>query len=131
MESQFSGQREVLLDILENIQHSIHQLQEWNATIKDADELLISPGGMKTLAADCMLLQALCEGIKQIDKRTEGQLLPLQPQIPWKQVKGMRDHIAHGYFDINVSLVWNVIQDELAPLLEAIEFFIMYLKRGL
>ena len=32
--------------------------------------------------------------------------------------------IAHGYFDINTDFVWDVVQNDLEPLLEAIEYFI-------
>jgi len=82
---------------------------------------------MKTLAADCMLLEAIGEGIKRIDERTQQQLLPARPEIPWKAVKGMRDHIAHGYFDINTDLVWDVVKNDLQPLHEAIDYFIEHL----
>lgn len=119
-----SEQREVVLDLLQNIHNAIIQLQEWNKDVKSINDLLASPEGMKTLSADCMLIQAIGEGIKQLDKITDGQLFPLQPQIPWKQVKGMRDHIAHGYFDINTDLVWNVITEDIAPLKDAIANFI-------
>jgi len=129
MESQFSEQRDLLLDLLGNIRQAILQLKEWNKDYSDINQLLTSPEGMKTLAADCMLLQALCEGVKQLDKRTSGELLPLQSQIPWKEVKGMRDHIAHGYFDINTDMVWDVITEELEPLLDAINWFITYLEQ--
>ena len=39
----------------------------------------------------------------------------------------MRNHIAHGYFDINTDLVWDVIQNDLSPLLKATDFFIAHL----
>lgn len=37
---------------------------------------------------------------------------------------GMRNHIAHGYFDINEDYVLSVIKNDLAPLLEAVEYLI-------
>ena len=39
----------------------------------------MSPDGVKTLAADCMLIEAIGEGIKRIDERTKGLLLPTRP----------------------------------------------------
>ena len=36
----------------------------------------------------------------------------------------MRNHIAHGYFDINTDLVFDVIQNDLSPLLAATDFFL-------
>lgn len=76
----------------------------------------------KTLAANCMMIEAIGEGFKKIDSKTKRQLLPTRPEIPWKQVMGMRDHIAHGYFDINSDLVWDTIQNDLTPLQTAVEY---------
>ena len=39
------------------------------------------------------------------------------PQTPWKQVNGMRNYIVHEYFQVDNSVVWDVITDDL-PLLE-------------
>ena len=71
-----------------------------------------------------MLIEAIGEGFKQIDKRTQQQLLKFRPEIPWHQVMGMRNHIAHGYFDINTDFVWEVIRNDLQPLQETVEFFL-------
>ncbi|MBO7566782.1 MAG: DUF86 domain-containing protein [Bacteroidales bacterium] len=53
--------------------------------------------------------------------------MPLRPEIPWKLVKGMRDRIAHGYFDINVDFIEDVIKNDLKPLEDAVDYFIVYL----
>lgn len=88
----------------------------------------MSADGMKTLAANCMLIEAIGEGFRNIDDRTAGQLLRHRPEIPWREVIGMRNHIAHGYFDINSDLVWDVIKNDLPPLLDATEFFLSHLN---
>ena len=41
-----------------------------------------------------------------------------QPQVPWRNMRGMRNRIAHGYFDINFELVWDTVQTALPELLE-------------
>lgn len=120
-------QLKIVEDQLLQIQEAIHNLETWNASLTNVDELLLSPDGMKTLAADCMMIEAIGEGIKRIDERTQQQLLPHRPEIPWKAVKGMRDHIAHGYFDINSDLVWDVIKNDLPALRDAIDYFIKHL----
>lgn len=117
-------QLRIVEDLLKQIRESIHNLELWNAPLMDVNELLASPDGMKTLAADCMLIEAIGEGIKRVDERTHQLLLPLRPEIPWKAVKGMRDHIAHGYFDINTDLVWDVVKNDLPALRDAIDYFI-------
>lgn len=117
-------QLQVIEDQLKQIREAILNLQEWNKVISSADDFHLSPDGVKTLAADCMLIEAIGEGFKRIDNKTNNSLLPLRPEIPWKQVIGMRDHIAHGYFDINSEFVWDVIVNDLQPLLEATDYFL-------
>ncbi len=40
------------------------------------------------------------------------------PEIPWRSMRGMRNRIAHGYFDINLDVVWDTVQTALPTLLE-------------
>lgn len=39
------------------------------------------------------------------------------PEIPWRSMRGMRNRIAHGYFDINLEVVWETVQKALPELL--------------
>lgn len=36
--------------------------------------------------------------------------------IPWQAMKRMRNRMAHGYFDINLAVVWRTVQDALPVL---------------
>lgn len=110
--------------LLIQIREAIFQLKDWNKDIHCSDDYYCSPDGMKNLAASCMLIEAIGEGIKQVDKATEGKLLIKRPEIPWKDVIGIRNHIAHGYFDIDGEMVLDVVKNDLDTLLAAIEFFI-------
>ena len=110
--------------LFQQIEESISLLQQWNEDVKTVDDYLLSPDGMKNLAATCMLIEAIGESVKKIDRNTNGNLLSLRPEIPWKRVMGMRDHIAHGYFDIDAELVYQTVRNNLNPLLEAVRFFI-------
>lgn len=74
---------------------------------------------MERLESTCMLLIAIGESVKGIDKITNKQLLTLYPQIDWRGVMGMRDIIAHHYFDIDAEVVLDVVRNEL-PLLQAV-----------
>ena len=120
MESTSSEQRELARAILSQIDTAISDILEWNKDIKTADDYLITSDGMRTLAATSMLLEAIGEGFKRIDKITKGTLLAQCPEIPWRQVKGLRDHIAHGYFDIDTDIIWDTVSTELSALQEAV-----------
>jgi uncharacterized protein with HEPN domain len=38
------------------------------------------------------------------------------PEVPWRQIRGMRNRMAHGYFDINLDVVWDTVQQSLPAL---------------
>jgi uncharacterized protein with HEPN domain len=42
-------------------------------------------------------------------------------QIPWRNMRGMRNRIAHGYFDIDLEVVWNTVQTALPPLVTTLQ----------
>src|SRR4051812_2138464 len=38
------------------------------------------------------------------------------PEIPWAQMRGMRNRMVHGYFDIDLNIVWDTVQSSLPQL---------------
>ena len=38
-------------------------------------------------------------------------------QVPWDKMRGMRNRMAHGYFEINLDIVWGTVQESL-PILQ-------------
>jgi uncharacterized protein with HEPN domain len=47
-----------------------------------------------------------------------GEFLDQHPDVPWRSMKGMRNRIAHGYFDIDLDVVWETVQTALPQLIE-------------
>ena len=60
------------------------------------------------------------EGIGQAAKNLSEQTKSREPEIPWKQIAGMRDKVSHDYFGVNLEIVWGVVQKELPKLRAAI-----------
>lgn len=46
------------------------------------------------------------------------------PDIPWKKIAGLRDKLIHGYFGIDLKLVWEIVQNNLPLFKEQIEKFL-------
>lgn len=124
MESMSFEKKERVLSALQQIENSILLLQEWNKDLQTVNDYLLSPEGTKNLAASCMLIEAIGEAYKKVDWETEGQLLVNYPAIPWKAVKGIRDRIAHGYFEIDADIIYTTVKEDLVPLLKATRFFV-------
>ncbi|MDQ2708503.1 MAG: DUF86 domain-containing protein [Actinomycetota bacterium] len=57
------------------------------------------------------------EAVKSID----AALLAHEPDIPWIDIAGMRNHLAHRYFDTAHSIVHATITHDLPPLVAAVE----------
>ena len=57
------------------------------------------------------------EAVKDIDP----DALASEPAIPWQDVAGMRDHLAHRYFDTNHAIVAATVDHDLPPLIAAVE----------
>ena len=129
MESLSSETKGIALDILEDILSAIEKLEERTKDIHSIDDFLCSSSGMVLLDATCMLLIAIGESLKNLDKTTNGVLLPTYPSVPWKNVKGLRDIIAHHYFDVDAAQILWIIKNEISPLKDAINFFIRKLSK--
>lgn len=42
----------------------------------------------------------------------------LHPDVPWQSMRGMRNRMAHGYFDIDLAIVWQTVKSSLPSLAE-------------
>ena len=43
------------------------------------------------------------------------------PEIAWREIVGMRNRLVHVYFDIDVGLVWETVQNDIPSLIAQIE----------
>jgi uncharacterized protein with HEPN domain len=50
--------------------------------------------------------------------QNHSDFLDQHRDLPWRNMKGMRNRVAHGYFDINLDMVWETVQAALPQLLE-------------
>ncbi|MCY1461201.1 hypothetical protein D9M71_788300 [compost metagenome] len=96
-------------------------------------------GHMQQAAMDaCGFIEGLDKVEFQEDKRTQqavirsliiigeaatkvmdgyAEFIQAHAQVPWRSMRGMRNRIAHGYFDINLDLVWETVKTALPELL--------------
>lgn len=99
--------------LLHQIKDAICRIESNTSLIDDADDFYNSPDGMLRLESTCMLLIAIGESLKGIDKLTNNKLLSKYPQVDWKGAKGMRDIIAHRYFEIDGEVVLRVAKTKI------------------
>ncbi len=69
------------------------------------------------MARDAVAARLIRIGQAVKDATDEGlDLAALAPEIPWRDVAGMRDRMARRYRDIDYGIVWGVVENELRPL---------------
>jgi uncharacterized protein with HEPN domain len=59
--------------------------------------------------------------IGEATKRLSRDFRASHPGIPWTQMSGMRDHLIHGYDDVDLSEVWSTATVDVPKLLAEIE----------
>ena len=108
-------------ELLQRIENSLQEIIDWTVNVKSVDDFLLSAGGMILLNAVCMKLFSVGEEVKSLDKHTNKLLLTKYPMIQWKDIMGMRDVIAHHYFDLDAEKVFDTLKNDIPPLLEVIK----------
>lgn len=112
---------ELLYYSLKRIATTIERIINNSKEIDNSEYYLLSSAGMERLESTCMLILAIGESVKGIDKMTNKQLLVNYPEVDWKGVMGIRDIIAHHYFDLDESIVFDVVKNRLPGLLATID----------
>jgi uncharacterized protein with HEPN domain len=61
-------------------------------------------------------LQVIGEAASKLSQSSRD----LQPDVPWRKIIGMRHVLVHGYFEVDLDLVWSVVEHDMAPLRHAV-----------
>ena len=53
--------------------------------------------------------------------RITAEFQERHPDVPWADIIGMRNRLVHAYFDVNLDILWNTVQDDLPPMMTQLE----------
>ena len=108
--SQFESDRQksYLHDMLESAQHVLRYSE--GVTFEDfwADS--------EKRDAISMRLSVIGEAARHVTKETAAKL----PDVPFNEIRGMRNRMAHDYGHVDYRIVWKVAQEDIAPLVSAL-----------
>jgi len=108
-------------DILEQIVDATGIIKKRCSSVDCVSSFLDSEEGQEKLDGICMKLIAVGEGLKNIDKVTDGNLLSQYPQVEWRKIKGIRDFISHHYFDLDAEVIFGICKNHIDTLLETLK----------
>lgn len=63
------------------------------------------------------LLEMIGEAAKNISEKFQQD----NPVIPWREIAGTRNRLIHGYFDIDLDIIWTIISDDIPLLVSQLE----------
>lgn len=97
---------EDILDSIEKIERYVNRLSPAQFTDDSA-------------AQDAVMrrLSIIGEAVKHLSAEIKSK----QPDIPWKDIAGMRDILIHEYAGVQLERIWNTIQNDLPPLKDAVK----------
>ncbi len=108
-------------EILGQILEAARRIERRSADIRAPADFLKNDENLDKLDAICMMLIAIGESLKNLDKVTGNALLARYPQFDWKGAKGVRDVISHHYFDLNADVVFAICRERIPGLISTIE----------
>jgi len=66
-------------------------------------------------------LVRLLEVVGEAARSVSSELRRKHSDIEWKSMVGMRDRLIHGYFDVNLDVLWETVTNDLPPLIDRLE----------
>lgn len=100
-----------LADYLDHMRQAIADAQSFTEGMAQAD----FEQDRRTQQAVVMSLIVLGEAATKVMDQ-HSAFAAEHNHIPWRNMRGMRNRIAHGYFEINLEVVWDTVQTALPTL---------------
>ena len=113
-------ERELLVERLTSILQALERIPRRFAGIETPSDFVTSEAGIDRMDAISMILVAVGEEFKAIDRKTEGQLLSRYPEVDWRGLIGVRDVLAHAYFQVNAEQLFGICRDDIPELIETV-----------
>jgi uncharacterized protein with HEPN domain len=103
------------------IEESLNRIARRSSGIRSPDDFTANDENLDKLDAIAMMLIAIGESFKKIDFETDGQYLEKYPEIDWHGVIGLRNVLAHDYFDIDAEEIFKICQRDIPQLLNTVQ----------
>lgn len=68
-----------------------------------------------------LALTRLIEIIGEAATRVSSEIKSSNPQVPWREIIGMRNRLTHGYDTVDLKALWDTITEDLPPLITDLE----------
>ncbi|MEN8218692.1 MAG: DUF86 domain-containing protein [Pseudomonadota bacterium] len=98
------------------LQHMLDAARQAVAFIEERSREDLDTDTMLMLAIT-RLLEIIGEAARCISEKFKAD----NPQIPWRQISGLRNRLTHEYFDVDLDVIWEIVSQDLPPLITQLE----------
>ncbi|MEM9819055.1 MAG: HepT-like ribonuclease domain-containing protein [Cyanobacteria bacterium P01_D01_bin.6] len=112
--------RSLLLELLLEIEEAIRRIERRFTNIDAPADFTRDDAGLDRLDGISMMLIAISENIRRIEKTAGHELLAKETSVDWESVKGIRNILDHNYFDIDADEIYAICSRDLINLKQAI-----------
>ena len=121
---------ELLVEKLRTLLEALERIPRRFADIAAPADFYSSDAGIDRMDAICMILIAAGEELKNIDRKTGGKLLNRYPGVRWRGAMGVRDVLAHGYFQVNAEQLFAICRNDIPAMIETVKTMISDIEHG-
>jgi len=101
---------------LQHILESIEQIEDYTSDMLESEFM----DSQETQDAVLRRIEIIGEAVKNIP----DEFKKTHPNIPWREIAGMRDTIIHEYFNVDLPLVWSTVKKDIPKLKEQVRRFL-------
>lgn len=98
------------------MRHMLDAAKEAVSFMTDRTRADLDTDSMLALAT-VRLLEIIGEAANAVTEETRQK----NPQIPWRQITGTRNLLIHGYYHVDLEIVWRIVKQDLPPLIANLE----------
>jgi uncharacterized protein with HEPN domain len=117
---------ERLADYLAHLAEAIERATSYLESLQKLEEFQQSQQVQDAVVRN---IEIIGEAVNQI-QALAPDFIDRYPEVPWAQMRAMRNRVIHGYFFVDPKIVWTTVKDDLPRLKRQIDGLLAELRRG-
>lgn len=98
------------------LQHMLEAAEKAVEFVKDSERGHLNKDE-KLMLALVRLIEIVGEAAKNISEETKQKY----QQIPWKEIAGTRNRLIHGYFNVDLDIIWQILKKDLPFIIQQLK----------